>query len=712
METSTKKINSPLRSILLALIICCIAVGPLRSEEGMFLINRTDRMPFERMRALGLKLPPEAIYSPDSTSLKDAIVQFANGCTGGIVSSNGLLLTNHHCGYDVVQLLSSTQLNYLNDGFTAATMADELPSPELTVSFLRKVINVTDTLQRVASTLNSTLAPESLLDSIANVIALQESRDGTFQAEVMSFFERTEYYLMVYEVYTDVRLVLAPPSYVGKFGGDTDNWMWPRHTGDFMLFRVYADANGRPADYSPSNTPLTTPSHLNISLDGYHKGDLTLTIGYPGSTTRNLTSWGIEEVMKGENTPRVEFRELKQEIWKRAMDSLPELKLKYAATFSGSANYWKYGIGQNEAVEKVNLIAQLQQQEQRFAEWADSSGNPSYRSLLPQLKEDHQNRTSKMEAITLIQEAFMNSSDLLAASLELILFDYTGNDTTKRQLTAFLDRKYSNVDLSVDKQLLAACLKEYKKRANPDYLPDIYELIYNKFKGDIDRYVQHLYKKSLFTDRKKLEQTIFRKGLKAIEKDPFYQLAYSVQMMTFGVIIDHIEASSRIEDNSRALLLAKMKQFPDSVFYPDANFTMRLSYGTVQPLDGGFYHTTADQIIPKIDPTNEEFHVGEPLIELLRKKEFAPYADSTGNLPVALLSTNDITGGNSGSPLLNNEGKILGLAFDGNWEGMSGDLYYNIDKQRTISVDIRYVLFIIDRLCSGERLIKEMLNNE
>lgn len=680
----------------------CLVLIPISvlADEGMFSIQRPDRYPIERMKAMGLSLFPSQIYHPDSTSLKDAVVIFANGCTGVVVSPNGLVLTNHHCGFEAIQQVSSASFDRLHDGFAAQEQMQEVPVDGLTVSFLRQAICITDRVDSVVDRLTDEVDRRVKADSIGMLVIDHLADKERYRAEMIPYSGGLEYYVLVYEVYRDVRLVVAPPLYVGKFGGETDNWMWPRHTGDFAFFRIYTNAEGGAADYAPSNIPMKSKKTAPVSLAGYAEGDFAMTLGYPGETTRFITSWGVEEINRGENEPREKIRAIKQQIWKQAMNRSAALRLKYASTYASSSNYWKYSRGQQEALAQDRVVEMLRKQESMLR-------SVGLDSLLTAVENAYKTRLETYRALTYLVEAFLQSSDILRVVLAIQSTDVENDEEIRDYLNGMIEKEYSSIDVSVDKQVLKQMLLLYKEDLAAKFLPEIYDTIQLRYQGDVCRYVDHLYKKSVFVDARKLKKRLARRPSR-LSDDPFWMLAMSVQMMQFELVGEMVAEIETVEGANRLILEAKQALYPDSLFYPDANFSMRLSYGKVRGFDETGFQTTADEIARKAIANHDDFHVGGELLDLIRRKEYAPYALKNGELPVALLTDNDITGGNSGSPLFNGNGELIGLAFDGNWEGMSGDIAYS-QAQRTISVDIRYILFIVDRLLGAKRIVEEIM---
>lgn len=686
-----------------------------QADEGMWVLKELNRQSAARMQELGFTFPIDSIYSEDNASLKDAVVIFGGGCTGIAVSPDGLIFTNHHCGYDAIQQHSSVEHDYLKDGFVSKNKGEELYTEGLTVSFLNKTEDITDQVTVGITDETSEAERNQIIDSLS-LIVLDKYKDNPFvRARIVPFYTGNKYYLVVYDVFKDVRMVLAPPSSIGKFGGDADNWQWPRHTGDFSVFRVYANENNEPAAYSASNVPYKPKYSVPVSLKGYKDNDYAMTIGYPGSTERYLSSWGITQLMESENTPRIDVRTVKQDIWKKAMNADDATRIKYSVKFSRSSNYWKNSMGMNKALKQLEVLADKQALELQLSNWIASSpeATQKYGQVLGNLENAY---TATMESVkigTYFAEVFNNG-------IEIIRFANiveSANITNKEELAAYAASKLSNLykdyEPQLDEQVVPALLKLYKEKVPAAYLPSVYTTIDKKFGGDYNKYAQWLFKNSKFTDLQNLTALIQKEGTKGLDKDPAIELANSVKEIRSKLVDDLSEFYPIVDKESRKYMAALMEMQPDKAFSPDANFTQRLSYGTV----GGYtpadavefdYFTTSKGIFEKENADDPEFAVQEYILDEVKKGNWGKYADENGQLVVNFLSNNDITGGNSGSPVFNGKAELIGLAFDGNWEALSGDIVFEPNLQRTISVDIRYVLYVIDQIMNAPHLIEEL----
>lgn len=707
----------------LFILFFVLLTGMARADEGMWLPMLIERLNYVDMQKEGLKLTPEEIYSVNHSSLKDAIIQFGNGCTGEIVSSQGLVFTNHHCGYGSIQSHSTIDHDYLTDGFWAMSMKEELPNEGLTARFLVRIEDVT---KRVLDGVTDQMSEKDRAEKISQIsktIKEEAEKGNGYSARVASFFNGNEYYLFVYEVFRDVRLVGAPPSSIGKFGADSDNWMWPRHTGDFSIFRVYTDANGKPADYSPNNIPLKPRHYLPVSMDGVNKGDFAMIMGYPGSTDRYMTSWGVDQAINIYNPTIVKIRAKKLAIMREDMDASHDINIKYASKYASTANYWKYYIGQTRGLKRLNVFDDKKKIETDFTAWvnADPTRKAKYGNVLP----DIENAYKKIGEYTLQRQYFFEAVYRGAEILSLAQ-SFTGlknelNAETpsadkiaklKESLLKYVDNYFKNYNEPTDRKLLTAMLQMYYENVPVNQQPQDFRNLVAKNKNNFEKITSGIFNKSMFANRSAIEAFIANPQVKNLEKDPAYKLitTFMDQYKTNQLAI---EAPNSIMERSNRLFLAGLREMqPDRKFYPNANSTMRLTYGKVldyYPADAVHYDyfTTMDGIMEKEDPTSWEFVVPAKLKELYNKKDFGPYAVN-GKMPVDFLTTTDITGGNSGSPVLNAYGELIGLAFDGNWEAMSGDIAFEPELQRTIGVDIRYVLFIIDKYAGAKNLIDEL----
>ncbi len=700
-----------------------LSINYLRADEGMWLLPLIEQLNINKMQGMGCKLSAEDIYSINKSSLKDAIVIFGSGCTGEIVSDQGLILTNHHCGYEAIQYHSSIEHNYLENGFWAKTFQDELPTPNVSATFLVKIEDVTSKIIPELKGKLSEEEREAKIDEISEGIK-QAAVDGTnYKAVVSSFFGGNNFYLLIYDVYTDVRLVGTPPSSIGKFGGDTDNWMWPRHTGDFSVFRVYANAEGKSAVYSPLNVPLKPKKFLSISLKGVEKNDFTMILGYPGGTDRYMTSWSVQELIDIVNPDRVKIRGIRQDILLKDMMTNPSIRIKYAAKYSESSNYWKYSIGQNSGLNALKVMEKKRDQEDTFRKWLNA--NPirktKYLKVLPAIEEATTARKQYYHAMQYINEAFFQSTEILElASQYFMFYNVLTNEPDSLQKIRVISQAlrlktkdhFRDYSTPTDKKVAAAMFKLYYENVDKDLHPDFYSEITKKYKGNYDKYTEKLYVKSIFSDEQKLIEFLNNPKMKTLQRDPIFKVTELIARTYYSVYGVINEFDGKIDRANRQYIAGTLEMDSAKVFYPDANFTMRMSYGKVGdyfPRDAVHYsyYTTLKGIMEKEDSTSFEFVVPAKLKALYKSKDYSRYGYN-GEMRVGFTTNNDITGGNSGSPVLNANGELVGLAFDGNWEAMSGDIAYEPDIQKTICVDIRYVLFIIDKFADSKRLVDEM----
>ena len=672
------------------------------ADEGMWLLPYIKKMNEKDMKQHGAKLKAEDIYSATKSSLKDAIVIFGGGCTGEIVSPEGLIFTNHHCGYDAIQKLSSVEHDYLKDGFWAQNNAEELPAEGLSVRFVRHIWDVTaDIVGNIPSTAREQEYQAMVDHNKQGLILALKAKYPGYDIVIPSFFGNNQFFAFAYETYTDIRLVGTPPSSIGKFGGDTDNWMWPRHTGDFSVFRVYAGKDNRPAAYSEDNVPYKAEKWLEISLKGIEEGDFGMIMGFPGSTERYMTSYEIDYMLEVDNPQRIYIRGERQAILRSFMDADQAIRIQYDAKFARSANYWKNSIGMSRGIERLNVKAKKQAQEAEFQAWAEAHTLPEERYIDALSLIAESQTEAKVENATLqyLSEAFLQSVELLEPL-------FSQGD---------IEQFYKDFNADVDRAVAKRMFVIYKE--NNTLLPSIYTKIDEEFGGNSDAYVDWLYDNSQFTSLEKfktVERLDKEARAKAFTEDPATELAESIIALYRTLVPKAMAANEKYSEGHRLYIAGLMKMNPEKAWASDANFTIRLTYGNVlpySPADGIIYqhYTTLEGVMAKEDPSNPvEFTVPERLKELYRTKDYGRYADKRGQLPVAFLLNCDITGGNSGSPVMNKKGQLIGLAFDGNWEAMSGDVAFEPELQRTIAVDIRYVLFVIEKYGQARWLIDEL----
>jgi len=712
-----------MKKIFGILLIILLSSGmKTRADEGMWHLPLIEKLNIGKMTELGLKLSAEDIYSINKACLKDAIVIFGGGCTGEIVSSEGLLLTNHHCGYGSIQALSTVEHDYLKDGFWAKTKEEELPARGLSVTFLVKIEDVTGQVLANVKEGMSENERNSAINTARTTIEGKAREGNNYRTQVSSFYGGNYFYLLVYERYSDVRFVGAPPSSIGKFGFDTDNWEWPRHTGDFSVFRVYSGPDGKPAAYSKENIPLKPKYWLSVSLKDRNPGDYAMILGYPGRTQRYYTSYEVDEIMKITNPNRIKIRGVKQDIWMADMVSDPKINLQYASKYSGSSNYWKYSIGQNNQLRNLNVIEKKKLIENQFNTWvsAEASRRAKYGESLNLIKKSIEGRAEFQNAYQYLSECIQGCEILSFSQVgsQLLTVLKSGEKERIDELTGRIKENlaglYKDYSASTDQKSTKAMLKLYREDVPVKFHPDFYaNVVDKKFKGDIDKFVDNMFAKSIFTGEDRLIAFLSKPDVRVLEKDPVLVTYNSITKVAQSLGPERSKFDEDLARGQRLWVAALREMIPEKTLYPDANSTMRLTYGTVRdydPRDAVTYkhYTTLQGVMDKYKPGDYEFDLPQRLIDLNARKEFGRYASSEGYMPVNFLTTNDITGGNSGSPVLNDEGHLIGLAFDGNWEAMSGDVYYEPELQRTISVDIRYVLWIIDIYSGAKHLVDEM----
>lgn len=707
-------------AVLVALLIGF--AGSLKADEGMWLLPLIKKLNIEKMQEKGLQLSAEEIYSVNQSSLKDAIVIFGGGCTGEMISDKGLILTNHHCGYGTIQELSTVEDNYLEDGFWAKSIDDEIPAPGLSVTLMKRMEDVTD---KIEAGLNDEMTEEerrSAIEKISVQIADSVKGDSHYRTLVRDFYGGNQYYLIVYEVFNDVRLAGAPPSSIGKFGHDTDNWMWPRHTGDFSMFRVYADKDGNPAEYSPDNVPFKPAHHLPISLKGYEKDDFAMTLGFPGSTQRYLTSWGIDERMNIFNFSLIKPRGVKQDIWQEAMNASDKIRLQYASKYSRSSNYWKNSIGMNRGLKNLDVLAKKQSLEEKFQEWVEGAPErkAKYGDVLPSLEKAYNQRAPYYLAQNFVRECMLRGTEIVGFSLAARDLEKALEDEDQKKIDAAVEsikseakEFYKDYHATTDQEVMAALFELYYEEIDAQFYPSFFEDIKTEKEDGFEDYADKLFRKSFFVSQEELFSFLDNPRLKKLRKDPTFKAGKSTMDLYLGLMDKTRESNLKIDRNHRLFIAGLKEMNPDKVYYDDANFSMRLSYGEVgnyEPRDAVIYkhYTTLKGVMEKEKPNDYEFAVPAKLKELYREKDYGRYAAEDGRMRVCFTTDNDITGGNSGSPVINGKGELFGLAFDGNWEAMSGDIAFEPELQKCINVDIRYVLFIIDKYAGATNLIDEM----
>ncbi len=704
--------------VWLTFITVCLKAG-----EGMWIPLLLENNVIADMRAAGLKLSASELYDTGKASLKDAVVMFGKGCTGEIISPDGLLITNHHCGYGRIQAHSTVGKNLLADGFWAYSRDQELPNPGLTVSFL---ITIEDVTEKVLSSIQSNLSDvqrKAAIDAISRTIIADAIKNTHYEAEIESFYFGSDFFLFVYEVFRDVRLVGNPPSSIGEFGGDTDNWIWPRHRGDFSLFRVYAGKDNKPADYAADNVPYKPKKYLTLSMKGIHEGDFTMILGYPARTDQYLHSEGLAIITEKILPPKINMREERLRIMSEEMEKSPETRLQYANKYQGVSNAWKKWIGVVEGAERTGVIREKVRQESMLTDGRtfDSLKTASFTIALQNLTEYYTGNKPDIIASSLGNEAMESFEMVLFASnfvhhtLASLNKDTNRYDELKSQLKNMADGFFNSVNLTIDKRIMPRMLEIYFASADTAFFPETFNTIHNRFHGDVNAYVDRLYEKSIFADPSRLNRIIDHFSARSSKKlfsDPAFLLYqdFSNVFHPYYLLSDSLDAV--LQQLYRNYLRELMDSDTNNLYYPDANFTMRVTYGKVEGYQAADavtydYYTTTRGILEKGSMDNADYKVNEKLKQIIEKKDFGPYATDS-NMPVCFVASNHTSGGNSGSPVLDAEGRLIGINFDRNWEGTISDYEYDPAVCRNISLDIRYVLFILDKYAGAANILKEL----
>ena len=700
--------------VVIALIISALSV---KADEGMWQPYNLSGQSLQEMQQLGCKLTAEQIFDLNKPSLKDAIVQFGGGCTGELISPEGLLLTNHHCGLSWVQKHATVEHDYLNDGFWAYSKAEELPNPGLTVSFLA---NVEDVTEAVLKGVTDEFTRDSVItDNIKDIIE-ERKGDRDVEIEIVPFYAGNQYIMFEYDVYKDVRLVCCPPWGIGKFGADTDNWTWPRHKGDFNIFRVYTDRDGKPAKYSENNIPMQSKHYLPINIKGVKEGDYAMILGYPGSTDRYSTSYTVKNLIESDCPAIINCRTTKLNEYRKHMDADQEVFIKYASKQASVSNYWKYAIGQKKQLVRNHVYDKRLAQEEAFKEWVNA--DPERQAVYGDIFEGIETKWGTLDDIvmpmTYLREAGWNGGEAVSFSRRFMKINNMINNKASKEDIAKLAEGlkgqvatfFKDYDKALDKDVTIALLNLFYKDIDR-YVPTMIEEIGAKNNGDFTAWVNKAFEKSIFVDQAKLEKWLEKP--KKLDKDPIFALAMNIIDMYQTVYMFYDGANLCGNAGERLYMKGLMEMQADRNFYPDANFTMRLTYGTVEPYKGADavnynYYTTMDGVMAKYVPGNWEFDIPQDVRDLAEARDYGRYADENGNLIVNFITTNDITGGNSGSPVINGEGELIGLAFDGNWEAMSGDIMFEQKVQRTICMDARYLLWCLEKVGKVNNVINEL----
>ncbi len=711
--------------ILLFLIFNFSISNFLKADEGMWLPLFLKAMNEADMQSKGLKLSAEDIYSINKSSLKDAIVSFGGGCTAEIISNQGLMFTNHHCGFGQIQAHSTVENDMLTNGFWAKSQAEELPNPGLTATIIIRMEDVTSkVLANVVAGMTDAEREKKVNEAIT-IITKEAVKDTHYGAYIRPFFYGNEYYMFVTETFKDVRLVGAPPSSIGKFGGDTDNWVWPRHTGDFSVFRIYADKDNNPADYSKDNVPYKPKYVIPISIKGVEENDFTMVYGFPGRTTEYLSSFGVNIIMNESDPEKVKIRELRLKIWEEDMKVNDKVRIQYAAKYAGLANYWKKWEGEVRGLKKADAINKKKLFEQDFLLKVntDDEAKGKYGNLFSDFEKTYSEISSWSKQRDFHSEAIMGIEAVSVASYFRVLIDSlnTGKkaagwqkniDKIKEDVIAF----YKDFNAVTDEKMCATMLKTYVDNIDKSQRAAIFAEIDKRYKGDFKKYAQDLYSKSMFVSQEKVIAALadMDKNYKKIQKDPIFKLMYGcMTKYVTEVLPKYMELDAKITSLNRTYMKAMRELITNKKYYPDANSTLRVAYGKVngyEPMDGVHYnyYTTLEGVMEKENPKVDEFVVSPKLKELYVKKDYGQYANKKGELPVAFCASNHTTGGNSGSPVFNGEGQLIGTNFDRNWEGTMSDIFFNPDQVRNIVLDVRFTLFVIDKYAGAGYLLNEM----
>lgn len=716
-----------LKKLALSMVAACLTL-PAMADEGMWLLPLLKQQKYADLQALGLRLTADEVYNANGPSLKDVVVRFGGGCTGEIVSKDGLVLTNHHCGYSSIQRHSTLEHDYLTDGFWAMSRAEELPNPGLTVAFIDRIDDVTDYVLADWAKKGDPNSMGFLDAKYLNELARKKAGESYLkkhpgiEVEIKAFYGGNVYYMFTKKVYSDVRLVGAPPSSIGKFGADTDNWIWPRHTGDFSLFRVYADANGEPAPYSADNVPLRPKRWLTLSTKGVQENDFAMIMGFPGRTNKYYTSWEVAERRDIDNRVRIAMRETRQQAMLEEMLADPQVRIQYASKYSSSTNAYKNAIGSSWAIGKRNFEQVKADEQNKLIAWEKQRGGDTYANALKQIEQMVEARKELRFRSWMLDEALMRGIECSRVPTNIdALCQALDGGKNKKELPALMDKlqkdykAFANKDyaVAVDRKVAKVMLKAYRKWMDnipqPAYLSEIDQ----QFKGDVDAFVDNLFDHSIFGSDTQFDRFRQQPTAEALRNDPMIRFASSIKAEKKSVDKELNSFDTGYALAHRTYVKGLLEMYGDRANFPDANSTLRLAYGQVKgysPKDADYYgyQTTLDGVMEKEDPNNWEFVVADRLKELYKAKDFGRYQTKEGKMPVAFCATTHTTGGNSGSPVMDADGALIGINFDRNWEGVGGDIQYLPDYQRSIIVDVRYVLFLIDKFAGAGYLLDEM----
>lgn len=695
------------QKVYLALLALLLLIPTARADKGMWILNELKKENIQRMKELGLKIDPTKFFSMSDPGIANAVVIFGGGCTGITASDQGLIFTNYHCGFGSIQSVSAVEHDYITDGFVAHKQSEELPIDGLEVRYLRKTVDVTEQVMAAAAQETNDMDRYKAMQRVSDEIAAQYKGQKHVDAQVIPFYENNKFYLIIYDVFTDVRLAFAPPASIGKFGRDTDNWMWPRHTIDYSVFRVYAGKDNKPADYSETNVPYKPTYFAKISLKGVKEGDYSMTIGFPGSTDRYLTSWGIVDRIENSNKPRILVRGIKQDSWRIFMEKDNAINIQYVSKYLQSSNYWKNSIGMNAGLKKLDVEGTKRAIEGEFAKWVakDPQRQAEYGDVLDRIRTDLEKSGPLKHDMTILSEALSGTEMRALTSLP-----------SKDPKAFDADRLYKDYNPKVARATMPKMLRVIRESVAPEHLPSIFSKIDQDFGGDVEKYSDYVFENSVVVEKDRMLEALRNyEALKtAFETDPAVELVQSIgaKMSEIGGQLNPIYFD--YYDARRIFMKGLMEMWPERALPSDANFTMRLSYGSVggyRPFDAAWYdyYTTPVGMLEKNATGKSDYFIQPEIVEMLKDKStYGRWAAKDGMLHTDFISNNDITGGNSGSPVFDGEGHLIGLAFDGNWEAMSGDIEFEPNLQRCICVDIRAMLYYMDRWGKADNLISEL----